>query len=183
MRRSVVLALGLSGGIMVPGAASAQDTCPSTTPEENADLVQRFIETVYIGHNPQALPNFYAEDFNRTNPARPHRNEPGLDDDIARVERSLREFPDMGAVIDEVIADENRVVLLLSYTGTQQGALEGWDTPATGRHASWNAVQVIRIECGKIVENIVVADRFSMFRQLGVISDEELQSVHEVVPR
>lgn len=179
MHRSVVVSLALAAGIAMPGISAAQDACPTTTPAENAAFVRRFIQTVYIGHNPQALPGFYAEEFNRMNPARPQRNLPGLEDDIARVERSLKEFPDLGAITDEIIAVDDRVVVLLTHTGTQRGDLEGWDVPATNRPAQWKAVQVMRIECGKIVESIVVADRFTMFRQLGVISDEELRTVGE----
>ena len=177
MGRSVGVVLTLFASIALTGIAVAQDSCPKTTPQENADLVRRFNMTVYMGHNPKALPDFYAEDFNRTNAARPQKNEPGLDDDIARVERSLREFPDLGGNIEEEIAVDDRVVVVMNHAGTQRGALQGWGTPATNRHATWKAIQVMRIACGKIIESIVVDDRFSMFRQLGVISDEELKTV------
>jgi hypothetical protein len=50
---------------------------------------------------------------------------------------------------------------------------------ATGRAAEWSAVFIWRIECGKLAENWVVTDRLSQHRQLGIIIDEELATVHE----
>ena len=176
MGRFLLIAMALAGTVATQPSHAAE-SCPVTTPAQNEELVRRFIDTVYNGHAPQALPEFYADDFNRVNPARPQKNLPGLDDDIARVGRSLAEFPDLKGIIDETIAVDDRVVVLLTYEGTNRGAFNDWKAPATGRTAKWQGVQIMRIACGKIVENIVVADRLTQLRQLGIISDDELSTV------
>jgi hypothetical protein len=39
--------------------------------------------------------------------------------------------------------------------------------------------QAVRSKCGKLAENIVVTDRLTEYRQLGVITDDELATAEE----
>jgi predicted ester cyclase len=178
----VLVALGLFAS--VPRGVTAQDAtppadCPATTPEENKALVQRFIDEVYLAHDPAAVDEFLAVDFNGANPARPHRNEAGLEDDEARVARSVTEFPDLDSTVDQLIAEGDKVVVLMTVSGTNEGDLTDLGLPATGRHAEWQSVIIWRVECGKLAENWVVTDRLSEYRQLGIISDDELATAEE----
>jgi steroid delta-isomerase-like uncharacterized protein len=154
--------------------AAGADSCPATTPEENVALVERYVDEVYNQHNPEAAAALLADDFNRTNPARPHVSEPGTADDIVRVERSLREFPDLHGTIEDVIAADDKVVVRMTFAGTHQGAFEDTGAEATGRAAAWSSVLIWRIACGKLAENWVVTDRLSQLRQLGHVTDDEL---------
>lgn len=153
--------------------ASSSD-CPATTPEENIELVRRYVNEVYNAHNPAAADAFLAEDFNRNNPARPHQNEPGNADDVARVQRSLDEFPDLSGTIDTIIAQGDQVAALVTTRGTQRGALDDLGVGATGQPAQWQAAYFWRFECGLMAENWVVTDRLSEYKQLGIITDDEL---------
>lgn len=187
MPRPVLLVLGLSlalaslfGSSQTPiraqeatPAASSAD-CPTTTPEENTELVRRYIDEVYNAHDPAAADAFLAEDFNRNNPARPHQNEAGNADDVARVQRSLDEFPDLSGTIDNIIAQGDQVAALVTMRGTQQGDFADLGVAATGLTAEWQAAYFWRFECGLMAENWVVTDRLGEYRQLGIITDDEL---------
>jgi steroid delta-isomerase-like uncharacterized protein len=168
-----------SGSILAQDAspAASPGSCPVTTEEENAALVERFMDEVYNAHDPARAAEFLARDFNRSNPARPHVNEPGHADDIARIERSVAEFPDLSSTIEQVIADDDLVVVLTTLRGTHQGNFEDLGAPATGVSAEWSAVFIWRIACGKLAENWVTTDRLSQYRQLGIITEEELATV------
>jgi predicted ester cyclase len=180
----VALALALLGGVRERGAAQeatpiGSNDCPATAPEENKEIVRRYVEEVYNGHDPSRVDEFLADDFNRTNPARPHSNEPGNDDDAARVERSLAEFPDLTGTIEDIVAEGDRVVVLMTYRGTHQGDFADLVAAATGRPAEWASVIIWRVACGQLAENWVVTDRLTEYRQLGIITDDELATVGE----
>jgi steroid delta-isomerase-like uncharacterized protein len=175
---ALLLVFGLSIGVLGDARGAAQEAtptaCPATTPEQNADLVRRYVDLVYNHHDPAAAAQFLADDFNRTNPARAHQNEPGTADDVARVQRSLTEFPDLFGRIDDLIATGDRVVVRMTVGGTQQGGFADWGAPPTGRPAEWSLIVIWRVACGKLAENWVEADRLTELRQLGIITDDEL---------
>jgi predicted ester cyclase len=181
---ALLLTLGLFAGVSRRGVAQdatpAAD-CPVTTPEQNKALVQRFIDEVYLARNPAAVDEFLADDFNRTNPARPHSNEPGNEDDAARVARSLEEFPDLTSTVDQMIAEGDKVMVLMTISGTNDGDFPDLGVTATDRHAEWQSVIIWRVACGLLAENWVVTDRLSEYRQLGIISDAELATAEEPV--
>ncbi len=132
---------------------------------------------VYAARDPSRVDAFLADDFNRTNPARPSRNEPGNADDAARVERTFTEFPDAQHEIEAVLADGDQVTVLLRIRGTHEGDFADLGVAATGRQAEWNAVILWRVACGLLAENWVVTDRLTKYRQLGIITDDELATV------
>lgn len=154
--------------------AASPSSCATTTPEENIELVRRYVDEVYNAHDPAAADALLAEDFNRNNPARSHQNEPGNADDVARVQRSLDEFPDLSGSIDDIIASGDQVAALVTMRGTHQGDFADLGVAATGQPAEWQAAYFWRIECGLLAENWVVTDRLSEYRQLGIVSDDEL---------
>ena len=179
----VTIGIGASGG--AAPFAGAQDgppeatpsDCPATTPEETTELVRRFIDEVYVGRDASRVDAFLSGDFNRANPARPHSNEPGNADDAARVERSLAEFPDHQSTIEALIGEDDIVVVMMRISGTHQGDFADLGVPATVRPAAWRWVIVWRVACGQLVENRVVTDRLTQYRQLGSVTDDELAAI------
>lgn len=151
--------------------------CPTTTPEHNKELVRRYFEEVYNGRNLDLVDDLLADDFGRTNPAQPHTNQPGNDDDAQRVRAWFDDFPDLTLTVDDLIAEHDRVAVRLTWRGTQAGALDAFGAPATGRPAEWSVFVFYRIACGQLVENWVVLDYLTMLRQLGIVADDELTDV------
>ncbi len=76
-------------------------------------------------------------------------------------------IPDMHRDIVEQIAEGDRMMERLRYTGTQEGEFRG--IPATGRAMSFDAVTVTCLRDGKIVEIWALLDAMTMMQQRGVI--------------
>jgi steroid delta-isomerase-like uncharacterized protein len=74
-------------------------------------------------------------------------------------------FPDFHNQIEELVAEGDRVVARLTYTGTHSGGLFG--VAATGRRISYAGVAIFRIAGGRIIEGWVLGDLHGLFRQLG----------------
>ena len=151
--------------------------CPTTTPDQNQDLVRRYWDEVYNGRQPERADAFLTDDFVRHNPGRPQRNEPGNADDIGRARENLTDFPDLRITIEDVVAAGDQVVVRLSWTGTQQAPLEAWGAPATGRRATYELVAIYGVRCGQLAEQWIVADYLGLLRQVGVVTDDELRTV------
>jgi predicted ester cyclase len=171
------IAFVLSHGLVVSAAQSAE--CRANTPEQNAAMVRSYVDEVYNNHAPQKAAEYLSDDFNRRNAARSHNNKPGTADDVARIKRSISEFPDLSGHIEDLISAGDRVVVRLTIAGTHRGPFRDIKAPATNRKAVWQAIIIWRIACGKLAENWVVADRFSELRQLGIITDDELATIGE----
>ena len=75
--------------------------------------------------------------------------------------------PDAQFVIDDVIAEGDKVVTRLTVNGTQTGALQG--IPPTGKKFSMKGIDIFRIVDGKIVEHWDAVDQLGMLQQLGAI--------------
>jgi predicted ester cyclase len=76
-------------------------------------------------------------------------------------------FPDIHQIIEEEIAEGDKVMFRQTYTGTHQGSLMG--IPPTGKHINIQQMVVNRFAGGKAVESWALADMFSMMQQLGLI--------------
>lgn len=175
------LALAVSTGIMgnvghLP--TQAQDAtpragCAVTTPTQNAALVREYWQTVYNERDSGRVPDFLAGGFVRHDPAVPEGSVPALTD-VARTEAQLADFPDLRVSVDDLIAQEDKVVARMTWSGTQLDPLEPWGAPATGRPAEFMVISIMRVECGRLAEEWPLFDDLTMLRQLGIITDDEL---------
>jgi predicted ester cyclase len=78
-------------------------------------------------------------------------------------------FPDRVDVIEQVIADGDRVGLLFRVTGTHTGNFFG--IPATGKRVDVYEVAMLRIVNGQMVEGWFMMDEAELLRQLGWQAD------------
>lgn len=76
-------------------------------------------------------------------------------------------FPDGRFVIEDLVAEGEKVVVWGYFTGTHRGSLEG--IPPTGRQVKVKDVDLYRFENGKIVEGWQHFDQPGMMMQLGVM--------------
>jgi len=74
-------------------------------------------------------------------------------------------FPDRVDVIEEVIAEGDRVGLLFRVTGTHTGEFFG--IPATGRKVDVYEIAMLRIVNGQMVEGWFMMDETALLKQLG----------------
>jgi steroid delta-isomerase-like uncharacterized protein len=75
-----------------------------------------------------------------------------------------RAFPDFYNRVEELVAEGDRVVARLTYTGTHAGDL--FSIAPTGRRVSYAGVALFRIVSGQIAEGWVLGDLQDPVRQL-----------------
>jgi steroid delta-isomerase-like uncharacterized protein len=90
---------------------------------------------------------------------------PGLDGVKVLATAARQAFPDLEITINQAIAEGDFVVLHTTNSATMKGEFAGM--PASGKHATWDAVHMSRIDGGKIVEHWVIQDQLGMLQQLG----------------
>ena len=133
--------------------------------EENKAIARRFYIEVAGQGNLSLIDELVAEDF-------VDHNAPGPD--IAPGREGLKQvftafgsaFPDMKGTLDDQVAEGDKVVSRMTFTGTHQGDYLGM--PATGKSFSIEAVEIFRFEGGMIAERWGQADRIGMMQQLGL---------------
>jgi ketosteroid isomerase-like protein len=72
-------------------------------------------------------------------------------------------------MVDEIIAEDNRVVVHWTFTGTQQG--EYLSLPPTHKPVTYSGINIFRIVDGKIAEISDIYDRLWLWQQLGVLPE------------
>ena len=75
-------------------------------------------------------------------------------------------FPDASHVIEDLTAEEDKVVLRWSGTGTQKGELFG--APATGKSMQVSGITILHIADNKVVEDWTHWNTLSVLQQLGL---------------
>ena len=186
VQSSALLGVALAIALFVPllpargvaqEATPAAD-CPATTPEENKALVERWFAALSGGASDDVA-DLAAADIVYHDPSPREESQTGGTEEWAS-DRG-QDYPDLEVTVEQVIAEGDMVASYQRYTGTQQGDVEDErGVPATGLATEWVSMGLFRIECGKIAEVWAVADDLGRLQRLGVITDEELQSVEPV---
>ena len=76
-------------------------------------------------------------------------------------------FPDMHVVVEDLIAEGDKVVSRYTIRATHQGEFMG--IPPTGKQVSFTAIEIDRIKDGKVVETWANLDVLGLMQQLGAI--------------
>jgi steroid delta-isomerase-like uncharacterized protein len=136
--------------------------------EQNKATVRQFIEDVFNTGNIAAADRFMAANYREHNPW------PGYAETLDGFKQGLTDFrtafPDLNLTIEDVIAEDDRVVLRVSLRGTHKGDFMG--AGATGREVSVRVIDIVRLADGKIVEHWDVMDELGMMQQLGLVPQE-----------
>lgn len=78
-------------------------------------------------------------------------------------------FPDFKATINDLIAEDDKVVVFMTWAGTQEGEWMGM--PASGKSMSINVMDIFRVADGKLVEHWGISDTMAMMQQLGAMPE------------
>ncbi len=76
-------------------------------------------------------------------------------------------MPDVNWKTEEIIADDNKVMVRFTMTGTQTNPFMGM--PASGKKVCVTAMNIYEFRDGKIIREHGLPDLFSMLIQLGAI--------------
>ena len=136
---------------------------------DNKAVIRRLVEALNTGPHgtwPEAFDAVFATTFVLHDPSAP----PGLPPGPQGVKEYLYDpwfagFPDSQITIEDLIAEGDKVVARATFRGTHRGAF--MDIAPTGKHVTFTAVLISRVEEGKIAETWVYADTLGLFQQLG----------------
>jgi steroid delta-isomerase-like uncharacterized protein len=80
-------------------------------------------------------------------------------------------FPDLRHTVEDLFAEDDRVVLRMRIRGTHTGEFMG--LPPTGRTIALSSINVLRCAGGKVAEQWIEYDALGMLQQLGAIPSPE----------
>jgi len=134
--------------------------------EQNKELLRRFVDELFNHGNTSLVEELLAPDFvehEELPPGIPQGRE-----GVKHLSTMLRSaFPDLKATIHDMIAEGDKVVVRMTWTGTQKGEFMG--IPPTGKSVSIEVLDIVRAAGGKLVEHWGQMDNMGMMQQLGVI--------------
>lgn len=129
--------------------------------EQNKSIVRRYLEEVYNKNNPSVLNDLLAPNYRRylaTGAAL------SLEEQRQRLAGMRAAFPDIRIEIVRLIAEGDLVTMQVVVRGTHRGLFMGVD--ATGRTIAVPAIDIVRIENGKLVEHWGGMDSGVLMQQL-----------------
>ena len=137
--------------------------------EENRAVVRRFWG-VWEDGNIGLVDELLAPDYVNHSPGMP--DQPTGPEGVKAVVAMFRSgMPDLRVVIDDMIAEDDKVAVRYTIEGTHEGDLFG--IPPTGRRVSIESFTVERVSDGKIREHWRITDSLNMMQQLGAIPTPE----------
>jgi steroid delta-isomerase-like uncharacterized protein len=124
----------------------------------NKELVRRFYKEVYGAWNMALVdavvsPRFFSHDWPEGGPTGPQ----AFRDYYSAIRLAV---PDARYVVDDLIAEDDRVVVRWRMLGTHERAFG--DIPPTGRALTLEGIAVYRLEDGKLAERWVVSDVYRL---------------------
>lgn len=131
--------------------------------ETNKAIVRRYFEQVLNERRHDHAEEFLVDNIELHGSGIP----PGLDVVKQWFTIFATAFPDGHQVIEDVVAEGDRVVARTTFNGTHQGEMQG--IPATGKSVSIPSITIFRMDNGKIAEGWLVSDNLGMMQQLGVV--------------
>jgi steroid delta-isomerase-like uncharacterized protein len=120
----------------------------------NKATIRRLFEEVWVG-NPDAADAFYAAG-------------PELEGLKAFARALYVAIPDWRVTIDDLIAEDDRVVVRWTGRGTHLGEWDGM--PPSGRQVTTTGIDIEQMVDGRIVREDGEVDMLGFFRQLGAIA-------------
>jgi steroid delta-isomerase-like uncharacterized protein len=93
----------------------------------------------------------------------------GVDAFKGYVEQVRTAFPDFQNQVDDLIAEDDKIVTRMTWTGTHSGELFG--IAATGRRVTYVGAGIFHLLDAKIQEAWIVGDTQELWRTLGVIPE------------
>ena len=136
-----------------------------TSLDGNKALARRYIEEVFNRGNLSAVDDTMAPDvvYHDSLSDSPLQGREGAKAFAAALRQS---FPDLHLDIEDVIAEDDRVVLRWTARGTHRGAFLG--VPPTGAAVRFTGIDIVRIADGRIQEGWAEESNLATLGQLGV---------------
>jgi predicted ester cyclase len=131
--------------------------------EELKDIVERFCERVWNRGKLTEADGLLALNCTCDDPLNPTRDRQALKWHVANLRAA---FPDLRLVIEDMVAEDDKVVARWSLSGTHEGALPALRLRPTGEEITLTGISIFRIEEGRIVEIWQEADYLGLLNEL-----------------
>jgi steroid delta-isomerase-like uncharacterized protein len=128
-------------------------------------LYRRWFEEVVNGGNLALADELLAPDYVLHFPGFPAPVDREMHKTLVTMFRTA--FPDWQETVEDVIAEDDRVVVRVVGRGTHRSDFQGM--PATGRAVEAHGVGIARITDGRITEAWAAYDALGLMHQLGAI--------------
>jgi steroid delta-isomerase-like uncharacterized protein len=134
------------------------------SPEDKKAIVRRFVDEVQTAHRLDVMDDLLSSDFvDHMAGSRP----PYIEGAKRLFTTLFTALPDLRATIHEQTVDGDMVWTRKEFQGTHLGPLMG--LPPSGKAVSFEAIEILRIADGKIVEHWAVSDMLSLLQQIGAL--------------
>lgn len=133
--------------------------------EENKACSRRVFEEVWNQGKLDEIYEIFATDFILHDPAAGEVRGPEGYKQFVTMYRTA--YPDIHFIVEDQIAEGDKVVNRVTLTGTHKGELMG--IPPTGVQVTMTAITYCHYAGGKMLEAWINADALGMLQQLGVI--------------
>src|SRR5215210_689769 len=141
---------------------------PQQIEEKNIKIVRRSIEALNTGDVTKVSEFIHPNYFDRDSQSIPGRKKLRGSEAFVDIVKNLRAaFSDLHYTEQEIIASNDKVVLIMMVTGKHTGDFFG--IPPKGNIFSYQAAHISRIADDKIVEHKAIRDDLRFMMQLGVI--------------
>jgi steroid delta-isomerase-like uncharacterized protein len=134
------------------------------TTQENKAIMRRMIEEVWNQQKLDVADELFAA--TATAPDLPQLP-PGPMGTKIVAQMFLTAFPDLHMTIEDLIAEEDKVVARFTETATHKGEFMG--VPASGKSIKFTEMAIVRIANGQIVESWYNVDMLSIMQQIGAV--------------
>jgi steroid delta-isomerase-like uncharacterized protein len=126
--------------------------------------VRRLYEEGFNSGRLEVVDELAAPDF--VNHSAQGASSPGAESVKATARMTLARFPDRRYVLQDVVAEGDRVAVRWTMRGTNTGEHPG-GSPATGRRVEITGYAFYRLEGGRLREQWAAIDRLDVLQQLG----------------
>jgi steroid delta-isomerase-like uncharacterized protein len=134
--------------------------------EESKRIIRRLIEEAYNSGRLEVVDELVLPDVIAHDPAL-QRDVVGAEALKELIGAFRRAFPDFLVLIEDQLADGDRVTIRWAARGTHQGDL--WGIAATGKEVTITGTSLYRFAIGRIAESWTHWDAIGLMQQLGVV--------------
>ena len=85
----------------------------------------------------------------------------------------LKAFPKIHWTIEEMIADDDRVMVKWHWNGKNTSSFDGF--PVSNADVTHRAINIFTFQKNKIIGASMLADRLGFYQQIGVISEDAIK--------
>jgi predicted ester cyclase len=161
-RRALMLAYGGGAAAFATGLAASTPPVHAVSDEPHAAynrLLDRYLAAVNA-HDTSTFPEIFTEAYIQHS----GRSPSGLPAQIANFQRIFENWPDFQSRIEDRIFGADKIVARVTFSATHARTVQGF--APTGKRVTWGAVDIWRVENGKLAEHWDIVDVAGLQKQL-----------------